>query len=1292
MARRAEFRSGHRVKGLIDFAAPENVRFDVTRPQTMPRFTPVEIEARRAALPRPQFPMELPVSARREEIARAIGDNQIVIVCGETGSGKTTQLPKICLELGRGVTGLIGHTQPRRIAARATASRIAQELKTELGGVVGYKIRFTDQVGPRTYLKLMTDGILLAETQGDPRLTQYDTIILDEAHERSLNIDFLLGYLKQLILGGARPDLKLIITSATIDAARFSRHFNDAPVIEVSGRMYPVEVRYRPFDEEEDADFDLNQAIAAAVDEAARAGPGDVLVFLPGEREIREAAETLRKHHPPHTEILPLFARLSAAEQERVFKAHGGTRIVLATNVAETSLTVPGIRYVIDSGLARVKRYSYRNKVEQLRVEKISQAAARQRAGRCGRVASGICIRLYDEEGFKRRSDFTDPEVLRSSLAAVILRMKSLGLAEIEAFPFIDPPAPKAIADGYALLQELGALDEHQFLTDLGRQLARLPLDPRIGRMVLAAKTEGSLAEVLVIAAALSVQDPRERPMERAQAADMAQKRFGHEKSDFISYLKLWKFFEEALAHKKSNRKLRDDCQAHFLSHLRMREWRDVHSQLKALVAEMGWKVGDVAADTAQTYVPLHRALLTGLLGNVGMKTDEGSFLGARAIKFWVHPGSGVAKKAGRWIMAAELAETTRLYARCVATIEPQWLEAIGAHLIKRAQTDPHWEKKPAHVAAFERGTLYGLPVYLNRRVHYGPIDPKLSREIFIRQALVEGDFETRAPFFLHNQKLAKDIEALEHKSRRPDVLVDDHLVYAFYDSQVPEGITNGPAFDEWRREAEAKDAKLLFLKREDLMRHEAAGITTEQFPHSMEMAGRSFALEYLHQPGSPRDGVTLTVPLVALNQINAAFADWLVPGMRREKVMQLAKSLPQRLRHKLGTLPEFAEAFVAAEQPAQAAGSGAVATLAEAIARYARSELNLVIPGDAFRYEALPAHLSMNYRVVDEHGRQLGMGRNLAQLRAELGGQAEQQFSDLAASEVAQVGLTGWSIGDLDEVMEIRRGPQTLIGYPALVDRGANVDLEVLDSAERAKALHRAGLRRLFMLQLKEQAKFIEKNLSGLQALALQYAPLGDAAHLKAQLLEAAFDRACLAEPWPRTRAEFERRRDEGRSRVTLIAQEIARLAAVMLAEYQSLQKKLAAAARAYPAACRDIEESVGRLLAKGFISSTPYERLQHFPRYLKAAAQRLEKMRAAGQEGAARDGRAMYELASVQTPWQRETLKQQKAGAAPDAQLDQFRWLLEELRVQLFAQELKTPVPVSVKRLQKMWQAMQR
>src|SRR5437867_1163108 len=1236
-------------------------------------FSPAEIEQRRALVPRPEFPPELPICARREEIAKAISSHQIVIVCGETGSGKTTQLPKICLELGRGINGLIGHTQPRRIAARATASRIARELKTELGGAVGYKIRFTDKVGPRSYIKIMTDGILLAETQGDRELRRYDTLIIDEAHERSLNIDFLLGYLKQLL--PRRPELKLVITSATIDAERFSKHFDGAPVIEVSGRLHPVEVRYHPV-ESEDEDYDLNEAISDAADELARQGEGDVLVFLPGEREIREAAETLRKHHPPHTEILPLFARLSAEEQERIFKPHAGRRIVLATNVAETSLTVPGIRYVVDAGLARVKRYSYRNKVEQLRVENVSQASAKQRAGRCGRVASGICVRLYAEEEFKSRPAFTDPEVLRSSLANVILRMKSLGLGAVEEFPFIDPPASKAIQDGYALLAELGAVDEANELTEIGKQLARLPVDPRIGRMVLAAKSENALREVLIIAAGLSVQDPRQRPSERAAAADEAQKRFDDEKSDFLSWIKLWNFFEEALAHRKSSRKLHEACREHFLSFNRMQEWRDIHGQLKELVVELGWRI----SETPATYQQVHRALLAGLLGNVGTKTEEGNYLGARGIRFWVHPGSGVGRKAGRWVMAAELTETTRLYARCVATVEIEWLELVGAHLVKRHQYEPHWEKQPARVAAFERGTLYGLLLYAKRRVHYGPMDPVESRKVFIRRALVEGDYETRAPFFAHNRRLVREIEQLEHKSRRPDVLVDDELICAFYESLVPEGIHNGADFDRWRREAESANPKLLFLKREDLMRHEAAGITTVQFPHELQIAGRSFALDYHHEPGSQRDGVTLTVPLLALNQIDAARCDWLVPGLAREKITRLAKSLPQKLRHQLGPLPEFVDAFLAARETRDAPP-------AQAIARYARRELNLAVPLDAFRPETLPAHLSMNFRIVDEHGRQLATGRNLAQLRAELGQRAGEQFAELARSDAPAAKVTAWDFGDLQQVMEIRRGSQTLIGYPGLVDRGDSVSLEVFDSADKARETHRSGLRRLFMLQPTEQARYIEKNLPGLRAMALQFAAFGEVADLKEQLLAAAFDRACMQEPWPRSRAAFERRRDEARSRVTLLAQEIARLAGTILAEHAALQKKLQQASKAFPEPCRDIQESTARLLSRRFIEKTPYERLQHFPRYLKAAGLRLEKLRA----DPGRDARLAAEFAPLCAQWLREQAKQVKSGSR-DPQLEQLGWLLEELRVQLFAQELKTPVPVSVKRLSKMWQTIQR
>jgi ATP-dependent helicase HrpA len=1275
---------------------------------TVGRRPPAEIERRRAGLPRPEFPPELPVTRQRAEIARAIREHQVTIVCGETGSGKTTQLPKICLDIGRGVEGMIGHTQPRRIAARATAARIAHELKSELGQLVGYKIRFTDRASPAGYVKLMTDGILLAETQGDPELRQYDTIIIDEAHERSLNIDFLLGYLRQIL--PRRPDIKVIVTSATLDAERFARHFaaaggQPAPVIEVSGRLYPVETRYRApqparatgagrATSEAGNEIDLNESIVDAIDELAREGPGDILVFLPGEREIREAAEALRKHHPPQTEILPLFARLSAAEQERVFKPHSARRIVLATNVAETSLTVPGIRFVVDVGLARIKRYNYRNKVEQLQVERTSQAAATQRSGRCGRVQAGVCIRLYDEEDFGRRPRHTDPEILRSSLAAVILRMKALGLPAIEEFPFIDPPLPKAIADGYALLAELGAVNDANQLTDVGRRLARLPVDPRIGRMVLAAKEAGSLAEVLVIAAALAVQDPRERPLEQAQAADAAQKRFSDEQSDFLGYLKLWSFFEDSLHH-ESNRRLHALCRQHFLSFNRMREWRDIHSQLKELAGELGWKAGalrpaDEIAASPVLYAQVHRALLAGLLGNVGKRNEEGAvgerrgpavapYIGARGVRFWIHPGSSLGKKRPQWIIAAEITETTRLYGRSVAGVLPEWIEAAGAHLLKRSQSEPHWEKKAARVVALERGVLYGLPVYINRRVNFGALDPVRAREIFIRQALVEGDYETRAPFFQHNQRLVAQIETLEHKSRRPDVLVDDELIFAFYDSVIPPEVHDGASFDAWRKLAEAQDAKRLYLRREDLMRHEAAGITTAQFPHQIELAGQTFALEYLHDPGGPRDGVTMTVPLVALNQLSAARCDWLVPGLLKEKVQRLAKSLPQKLRHRLGPLPEFVDAFAAADQPVDA-------SLIDAMARYARSARNIVIPTDAFRTETLPAHLSFNFRIVDEHGRQLAMGRNLAALRAELGERAHEQFSAVASPAASRTGLTAWDFGDLAEIVEVHEGGQTLVGYPALVDRGDSVSLELFGTSEAAAGEHRKGLRRLFMLQLREQARYLEKNLPGLREMALRFAAIGDAGELKGQLVAAAFDRACLADPLPRTATEFAARRDEARVRVVLIAQELARLVGAILAEHHALTKKLQAA-RAFPEAVRDVEAQVARLLTRDFVIATPYERLQHFPRYLKAAALRLEKLRS----DPARDARARAEYALLEQAWSREDAKRRRQVAS-DPQLEQFRWLLEELRVQLFAQELRTPVPVSVKRLQKLWQTLRR
>ncbi|KGX53419.1 ATP-dependent helicase [Burkholderia pseudomallei] len=1301
------------------------------------------------------FAESLPVSGKRDEIARAIAAHPVVIVCGETGSGKTTQLPKICLALGRGLgaggAGLIGHTQPRRLAASSTGRRIAEELGTPFGEVVGYKVRFTDNLAPGASVKLMTDGILLAETQTDPLLKAYDTLIIDEAHERSLNIDFLLGYLRQIL--PRRPDLKLIVTSATIDAERFARHFGSderpAPVIEVSGRLYPVEVRYRPIADDRpaavrhaegassgrdraksarEAERDLMDGIVDAVDELCREGPGDVLVFLPGEREIRDAAEALRKHHPPHTEILPLFARLSAAEQERVFKASNARRIVLATNVAETSLTVPGIRYVVDTGLARVKRYSYRNKVEQLQIEPISQAAANQRAGRCGRVADGICIRLYEESDFAGRARFTDPEILRSSLASVILRMKSLHLSAIESFPFIEPPPGRAIADGYQLLNELGAVDDENALTPLGRELARLPLDPRVGRMILAARDQQALREVLVIASALSVQDPRERPVDAQEQADQAHRRFADERSEFLQWLRIWAWFEEAVAHKKSNRQLVDACRQHFLSHLRLREWRDVHSQLLTVVREHGWRLNEADA----TFEQIHLSLLTGLLGNIGFKAeDEPHYLGARGIKFHLWPGSALVKKAGRWVMAAELVETSRLYARCIAKIEPEWIERIGAHLLKKSLSEPHWEKRPAQVAAFERATLYGLTIYHRRRVAFGRQDPARARELFIRGALVDGEFDTKLAFFAHNRKLLADIEQLEHKSRRQDVLVDDELIHAFYDQAIPAGIHTGAAFERWYRDEVSKSGqpedklRLLYLSRDDLMRHEAAGVTTELFPKRVTMAGVEMALAYHFEPGSPRDGVTLAVPLFALNQVDARRAEWLVPGMLKEKAHLLLKSLPQKLRRHCVPLPEYAAGFVERAGRERFGAGG----LVDALIADVREQTQVATKTSDFKLETLPAHLFMNFKVIDEHGRQLAMGRNLAQLRAELGAQAQQHFQKIAAAATlapagepaaaaagasgararrvplgappraaepaAQAGaaagatalyenLTTWNFGKLPELLEIRRRGETLFGYPALVDRGTHCDVEVFDSPDEAARIHRAGLRRLFALQLKEPIKYLEKNLPGLREMAMQYMSLGTQDELRDQLIATALDRACLQEPLPADDASFHARRDEGRSRLNLLAQEIARLVGQILAEYAGLAKKLAQA-KPFPAAHADMQGQLAALVGKRFVVDTPYAQLAHFPRYLKGIALRIDKLKA----DPARDARQAAELQPLAQHYQRSVAQR---GGVADARLAEFRWLLEELRISLFAQELRTPMPVSVKRLYKVWESMQR
>ncbi len=1278
------------------------------------------------------FPESLPVSGRREEIAQALQTHQVVIVCGETGSGKTTQLPKIALALGRGLgaggSGLIGHTQPRRIAASSVAKRIAEELNSPLGEVVGYKVRFNDRLQPGASVKLMTDGILLAETQTDPLLKAYDTIIIDEAHERSLNIDFLLGYLRQIL--PRRPDLKIIVTSATIDADRFARHFasakGPAPVIQVSGRTFPVEQRYRSF--EESKEFDLNDAIADAVDELWREGPGDILVFLPGEREIREAADHLNKHlaqrqrHGPQPDILPLFARLSQAEQDRVFSPGNGRRIVLATNVAETSLTVPGIRYVIDSGLARVKRYSYRNKVEQLQIESISQAAANQRAGRCGRVANGICIRLYDEKDFQGRPRFTDPEILRSSLAGVILRMKSLHLGAVEDFPFLEEPPRKAIADGYALLGELGAMDEANELTAIGQELSKLPLDPRVGRMILEARDRQSLTEVLIIASALSGQDVRDRPLEQQQAADEKHKKFDDEKSEFMGYLKLWRWIEEGRgqhghgaqgapagqktdSHKLSNRQQEARLRESFVNPRRVREWRDIHSQLHTVVAEHGWRLNQSPA----TYEQIHMAMLAGLLGNVGCKSDdEDWYLGARGIKFWRHPGAHLSKKPGRWLVAAELVDTTRLFGRGLAAIEPQWIERIAGHLLKKQLLEPHWEKKAAEVVALERATLYGIVIYHQRKVNFGRVDAKAAREIFIREALVNGEWDSRLPFIAHNRKMIAQVEELEHKSRRQDVLVDEELIHAFYDQQVGAEVVSGATFERWYREASRDNPKLLMLSREELMRHEAAGVTTSAFPRTVRLGGVDCAASYLHQPGDPKDGVTVTVPIYALNQVSEERCEWLVPGMLEAKVMALVKSLHQRPRSRLVPLPEFVAEFCATAPFAQGA-------LVDVLLKAVRERTQLAIQRNDFKLEQLPPHLFMNFRVVDEHGRQLGLGRQLATLKAELGGQARSAFQALAALKLqaapapapqpqmirtpsggqAAVAVvkalppapadtpvqqhTAWTFGELPELMEIRKAGQTLIGFPALIDKGAHVEIEVFDEPEVAAAKHRGGLRRLVALQIREPLKYLEKNIPDLTKMAVAYMPLGTAEELKAQIIEVALDKAFLADPLPQDKLAFERRIEEGRSRLNLIAQEVARLAGTVLTEYAAAARKLKDA-RPPKDVADDITAQLQRLVPKRFVALTPYAQLQHFPRYLKGIVMRLDKLRA----DPARDSQRLAELRPLEQRYQRR-LADLKGQA--DSRLDDFRWQLEELRISLFAQELRTPQPVSVKRLEKTW-----
>jgi ATP-dependent helicase HrpA len=1385
------------------------------------------------------FPDNLPVSAKRDEIMALMREHQVVVVCGETGSGKTTQLPKMALALGKGRInggGLIGHTQPRRIAASSVAKRIAEELKSPLGDVVGYKVRFQDRLSKDASVKLMTDGILLAETQTDPLLKAYDTIIIDEAHERSLNIDFLLGYLRQLL--PRRPDLQVIVTSATIDAQRFANYFasrkGPAPVIQVSGRTYPVEVRWRPF--EESKETDLNTAIADGVDELWRGGPskgGDILVFLPGEREIREAADHLRQHfsHQPmlrDAQILPLFARLSQAEQDRVFETGGARRVVLATNVAETSLTVPGIRYVIDAGTARVKRYSYRQKVEQLLVEPISQAAANQRSGRCGRVADGIAIRLYAQDDFQARPAFTDPEILRSSLAAVILRMKALHLGDIEQFTFIEPPPRRAIVDGYQLLNELGAVDDDNQLTPVGKTLSRLPVDPRVGRMLLEAQARGALAEVMVLASAMSLQDVRDRPLDKQAQADQAHKKFDDERSEFVGTLRLWAWLarsrgnanadtllgawakggspekpEQSLrsanahlsaehrgaqpvlqakaatpqhtkamaaklhatlhtkpnanvaeppAHKVTNRQYEQLLRDNFIHVRRVREWRDIYQQLHTVVAEHGWKLNDKAA----SFEALHKSLLAGLLGNIGFKNDvEEWYLGARGIKFVKHPGANLSKKPGKWVVCAELVQTTRLFGRGMASIEPKWLEEVGGHLLKKQLLDPHWEKKSAQVVALERATLYGLVVYSNRRIRYDQVDPVLSRTLFIREGLVGGEWDTKLAFLRHNQRLVHEVLELEHKSRRQDVLVDDALIEAYYDQHLPDDVASGDALERWYKRESVQNKQLLVMTRESLMRHEASGITHQAFPKVVRLGGVDCKASYLHEPGDAKDGLTVDVPLFALNQVDPNRVEWLVPGMLKDKLQALLKSLPQRPRSRLVPLPQTAQRMADDFSSPEAFGDG---SLMDACLAWVRKATELDVKRAEFKLDMVPAHWMMNIRVVDEHGRQLGMGRQLSALKAELGGKARGAFQALAQLKMSDLKLqpaqsdqgqtqaggarashtnasgslgnnnsnksnsnsnsnsngssapkigpksaqaataqgasgvspraatpqretsasyTAWTFGELPELMELRQGGQTLIGFPALVDAGDCVRIEVFDEPQVAAAKHRLGLTRLFALQIKDAIKYLEKNIPDMQLMSVAYMPLGTADELRTQILNAAMQRAFLLAPLPEDAGAFETRLKEGRARLTLIANELARTCSEVLAAFAKASRKLKDS-KQLGAAHADATQQLARLMPKQFVSLTPTEHLPHLVRYLNAVVMRLDKARA----DMARDAAHTQDLNRLEQAYWR--LVSQRQGNL-DESAHNVRWLLEELRVGLFAQELRTKQPVSVKRLEK-------
>ena len=1218
------------------------------------------------------FPESLPVSQRKAEIEKLLSEHQVIVVAGETGSGKTTQLPKMCLELEFGNLGTIGHTQPRRIAARSVAARIAEELQTELGDLVGYKVRFNDQISDNTQIKLMTDGILLAEIQTDRFLNQYSCLIIDEAHERSLNNDFILGYLKQLL--PRRPDLKVIITSATIDVERFSKHFNNAPIIEVPGRTYPVEVRYRPVVEEDDQD--QLQGILNAVDELQAEGRGDILIFMNGEREIRDTAEALQKQNLKHTEILPLFARLSAQEQNKIFHPSGLNRIVLATNVAETSLTVPGIKYVIDPGTARISRYSYRTKVQRLPIEPISQASANQRKGRCGRVSEGICIRLYSEEDFNNRPEFTDPEILRTNLASVILQMTALGLDDIEAFPFVDAPDKRHIQDGVKLLEELGAFEtvqtksgEKRRLTTIGRQLAQLPVDPRLAKMLLSAVDFGSVYEVMIIVSALSIQDPRERPTDKQQASDEKHRRFADKKSDFLAFLNLWNYVQEQQKELTKNQ-FRRQCQKDFLNYLRIREWQDIYQQIRLAVREMGLPINSEKAE----YQQIHTALLSGLLSHIGLKeAEKQQYLGARNAHFAIFPNSVLFKKQPKWVMAAELVETSKLWGRMVAEIEPEWIEPLAEHLIKKSYSEPRWSKSRGAVIADEKVTLYGVPIVAARPVNYGAIDPTVSREIFIQSALVEGDWNTKHKFFKENQRLVREVEELEHKSRRRDILVDDRTLFEFYDQRIGTEVVSQKHFDTWWKKAQQKDPELLNFERSFLINDDAEQVSKLDFPNFWHQGNLKLKLTYQFEPGTDADGVTVHIPLPLLNQVEMTGFDWQIPGLREELVIALIKSLPKSYRRNFVPAPNYAQAFLGRAVPLEK-------PLLDTLIYELRRMTGVTVEAEHWNWEQIPSHLKMTFRVVDENGKKIAESMNLDELKFSLKDRVQESISAVADDGIEQSGLHIWSFAELPQCYEQKQRGFSVKAFPAIVDEKDAVGIKLFETEFEQAVAMQQGLRRLLLLNVPSPIKYLHEKLPNKAKLGLYFTPFGRVLDLIDDCIACAVDKL-IADfggfVW--NEEGFDKLRDFVRENVNEVTVDIAQKVEQILTLTHQLNQRLKGKMDFTMAfALSDMKSQISGLIYQGFVQKSGYARLPDLLRYLQAIDKRMDKL----AQDVNRDRAAMLRVEQVQQAYQQLLAKLPKSKPISD-EVAEIRYMIEELRVSLFAQQLGTKYQVSDKRI---------